>query len=360
MRYRVNFRTHGKDIAVTDHEYEYKGCKKMKIRMHVLILILLLGLCLAACRSDGSSTGKKTGTPDKGVKKTMKTYYMGWFAIDVPVEMQRQIQTSKFRYADIEEFKIQNNDRSEQARIELWNKRLEEISNMKKPRNISKIIIEERNFPSLGNWSRGVLYYGDYLIPKRQFWTVIVDYGKIEVSLTIAGTNNDKMLSNINNILRSYSVNQNAQDSTKTTFYLKYGSINLPFLEQEETYTRFEGHPLNLKLEVEMSETHEVEEETLAERLAAAIATRFAPGVDVDTIRSGKREAAGLKGEELITRMSADGEDTQLDFTWEYSGKVDSGEHPEIQITMEAPDGNLDEKLKIWGAVMNSFRPMYR
>ena len=134
----------------------------------------------------------------------------------------------------------------------------------------------------------------------------------------------------------------------------------LPYARAEKTYSRFEGHPLDLKLEVEMKETLKVEKLGVAERLAASMATRFAPGVDVDKIRSRSRAAAGLNGEELVMRMSAGGEDTQIQFGWEYRGKVDSGEHPEIQITMETPDGNLKEKLKVWDAVLDSFKPMYR
>ena len=141
---------------------------------------------------------------------------------------------------------------------------------------------------------------------------------------------------------------------------MRHGVINLPYLEQEKSYSRFEGHVLELKLEVEMSETQEVEKLGVAERLAASIVTRFVPGVDVDRIRSRSRTAAGLKGEELVMRMSASGEETQIQFAWEYRGKADSGEYPEIQITMETPDGSLNEKLKVWDAILDSFKPMYR
>jgi hypothetical protein len=43
---------------------------------------------------------------------------------------------------------------------------------------------------------------------------------------------------------------------TQNSFYLKYGAINIPYKHQESTYARFEGHPLSLKLEIEMTDTH--------------------------------------------------------------------------------------------------------
>ncbi|MHB8139155.1 MAG: T6SS immunity protein Tli4 family protein, partial [Smithellaceae bacterium] len=81
---------------------------------------------------------------------------------------------------------------------------------------------------------------------------------------------------------------------------------------------------------------------------------------DVDKIRTNKRKVAGLPGEELVTRLTAD-MGPELYFGWKYLGKEDSGEHPEIEITIdESPDNNLDEKMKIWDRALDSFRPAYK
>ena len=45
---------------------------------------------------------------------------------------------------------------------------------------------------------------------------------------------------------------------------------------------------------------------------------------------------------------------------WRYAGKKDSGEYPEIVLEMESPDGNLKEKLKIWDAILESMKPLYK
>lgn len=185
----------------------------------------------------------------------------------------------------------------------------------------------------------------------------MVDYGKIGLWLKLDGTDDDLSVKNLQNILSNYIPEPR---TSKRAFHLKYGGIDLPYLEQERTYARFEGHQLGLNLEIDMNETNDIEEVAIAERLTASMATRYAPGVNVDIIRSGNRTAAGLKGEELVMRMSASGEETQIQFCWEYRGVVDSGEHPEIQITMETSDDNLHEKLKVWDSLISSFSQLYR
>jgi len=286
----------------------------------------------------------------------MQTYKVGRFAIDVPAEIKKEVQTQRIRYAEIDVFEWARASDHEIARTSLWNSRLAKINSLHRPEEINDIIIQQRELPGLGIWARGVQYYGDYIIPERHFWTVLVDYGRTGVWLTISGTNDQMSLANTENILKHYTEIASARHA----FHLNEGEIDLPYLEQECTYTRFKGGRHSLQLELETNETKELERLSLAERLAAAVETRFAPGVDVQTIRSRARTAAGLKGEELVVRMSARGEGTQIQFCWEYHGEVDSGERPEIQLTMEATDDDLDEKLKIWDLIVDSMKPLYQ
>jgi len=143
-------------------------------------------------------------------------------------------------------------------------------------------------------------------------------------------------------------------------FFLEYGAIHLPYKIRESTNARFEGHPLGLKLEIEMTVTHtdEPKDEGLLARTAAVIATGYATGIHIDRIRSRKRTIAGFDGEEEVDRMT-DSHRTAISFGWRYAGKKDSGEYPEIALRMESPDGELEEKLKIWDAILESMRPMY-
>ena len=293
----------------------------------------------------------------------MKKYYMGRFALDVPVEMKQSIQSHSFRYVNFEEYVWPLTTTRDNARQIAWKRRLDEVSQLKKPRGEKVIIIKSIYDKESDRWLRGLLYYGNYVTSKEANWGMMIDAGTVGLWGEISGLveYEDHMKKDLIEIIKAYRVRRpgNPGNLVGNWYHLRYGSINMPYFEQEKTYSRFEGHPLDLKLEVEMNETHKVEKLGVAERLAASIATRFAPGVSVDKIRSRSRTAAGLKGEELVMRMSASGEDTQIQFGWEYRGEVDSGERPEIQITMETPDGSLDEKLKVWDAILDSFKPMY-
>ena len=93
------------------------------------------------------------------------------------------------------------------------------------------------------------------------------------------------------------------------------------------------------------------------ERTTAAITSGFAAGVDIERVRSHKRVLSGITGEEEVDRMKS-ADDAKLSFAWIYNGKKDSGDYPEIEITMESKNSNLDEKLKLWDALLNSFKPV--
>jgi hypothetical protein len=326
----------------------------------MLIVFTFGGWLLASSRSTET---QKPGTTDKGGRITMRTHYMGRFALDVPLDMKQAVQASTFRGYEIKEFPP-NTMNGGKTREAIWSKHKAEITILEKPENVKKIIMDERHLDIGHNWARGVFYYANYISNRKGTWDIFVDAGNTGIWFKYSGlvTAKEEMLNWVIGTAKAYTSTgpRNRTSFPGNWFYLRHGAIDLPYFAQENTYSRFEGHPLDLKLEVEMNETHEVAELSVAERLAASIATRFAPGVDVERIRSRNRVAAGLKGEELVMRMSASGEDTQIQFGWEYRGKADSGEHPEIQITMETPDGNLDEKLKIWDAIIDSFKPMYR
>jgi hypothetical protein len=144
---------------------------------------------------------------------------------------------------------------------------------------------------------------------------------------------------------------------SESRFYLDHGSINLPYLEQERVYARFEGHPLGLKFSIEMEPTHKVKKVGLLERLSALFLSGFASGVDIDKLRTGKRVVAGLRAEEVLLRAT-DETGPQLSFTWHYLGQEDSGDHPEIILDMESKDGQAQEKMAVWDRILNSMKPV--
>ncbi|BET59545.1 T6SS immunity protein Tli4 family protein [Geobacter sp. 60473] len=330
------------------------------LRRALLFLLITPIVTLLACTSS-EGTQKKSTPPStgKGVPR-MTTYPIGRFAIDVPAEMKLVHQWQRLRYAEIEEFAWPGSVPRAQARDEAWKRRLAEIGKLTPPKGKERVIIETRDFPGVGAWARGVFYYGDYMIAKEIHFDVLFDAGMSGVWMKIHGISKEAMEKNLVNISRSYQPRRfgDLKLPPGNWFYTERGAINLPYLEQETAAARFEGHPLGLEIDIETTETHKVEEAGLIKKTMAAMATGFATGLNIDKIRSRKKTVAGLDGEEEVLRMN-DGNKTVLNFAWEYRGRKDSGEYPEIRITMDSADGKLEQKLQVWDAVLNSLKPMY-
>lgn len=326
-------------------------------RTLLIITVAALAVVLTACKG-GAGSGSDHKESGKGAKKGMNTYNIGRFSIDVPAEMKEAGRTHEFRYAEIEEFLWPQNMDREEARKEIWAKRIAEINSIAPPKGKKKTIIEEKEMSGIGSKAKAVFYYRSDTADDEGFWDLLVDYGDVGAWFKFRGLleAKEEMLAWVVEIAKSYNNNRQAKVNS---FHTAFGNITLPYLEQESSHVRFEGHPLDLMLSIEMTETHMVRESGLLERTTTAIATNFAPTVKVKRIRGRKRTVAGLIGEEEIIRGD-DGEKKMLSFDWEYLGKEDSGEHPEILISMESPDGNLEEKLKIWDSVLNSMKPLYK
>ena len=327
----------------------------MRVLPQLLIAVMIsLILCGFSDAAEKRTPHKPTGTT-KGAKQGMKTYYMGRFAIDLPAEFQLEIQSQKIRYAEVSDFKWKERDRAKE-REALWAKKIGEIKKLKLPKGRKQIIIEEKSLKGIGNWIKVVEYYGDQYAPNCVYWKILVDYGNVGIWLTLDGEDNNLSIRNFTNILTHYQYG--FDNLTKDSFCLNHGRIELPYLEQEEIYARFAG-PMDMKLRIEMNETQKVEEAGVLDRLVASLAMNFAPNVDVDKIRTGSRTVAGLPGQEIIIRGTVN-DVSELFFAWDSPGKEDSGEYPEIKIGLECPDGSLEEKTKIWDAVLDSFRPAYK
>ena len=319
-----------------------------------VLLVMFFSLALGGCSNAAEKAGTGKKAIQKGAQQGMKTYYMGRFAIDVPAEFKLAVQSHRFRLIEIEEYpEVQDAEKN-------WRDHLAAVEKLDKPKGINRIVIKEQQLEGMGRWAKGVLYYSDYMADDECNWDIFVSYGNSAALFKLKGLldKQQSMLAWLQEVARAYRPEPARLTGKSMQFHTEHGVIELPYKRQESTYARFEG-PAGTVLRVEMDETHQVEESGLLERLAASIAVNFAPGVDVDKIRTRKRVTAGLSGEELVTRLS-DKKGKELFFAWEYQGKKDSGEHPEIKIGMECPDRGLEEKLNIWDNVLNSFRPTYR
>ncbi|MHB8138291.1 MAG: T6SS immunity protein Tli4 family protein, partial [Smithellaceae bacterium] len=276
-----------------------------------MISLILCGYGAAAVRK----TNHKPTATTKGAQQGMKTYYMGRFAIDLPEEFKLEIQSHRFRLVEIEEYP--NVQDTEQR----WKNHLAKIEKLKKPKGANKIIIKEQPIDRLGKWTRGVLYYCDSMAADECKWDFLISYGRSTVLYSLNGLLDKEqvMYAWLKEVANAYNPYPSQKTPGNHAFYTQYGVIELPYKRQESTYARFAG-PMGMKLEIDMNETHKVEETGLLESFAASLATNFAPGVDVDKIRTNKRKVAGLPGEELVTRLTAD-MGPELYFGWKYLGK---------------------------------------
>jgi hypothetical protein len=297
----------------------------------------------------------------------MEAYHLGRFSLSVPASLKIDGQSTRFRKVEVIESKwpmdpqVMPKKQMENA----WKQHLLELHNLRKPSGVRQIIIEERAIPSGGHSAKAVYYYGNYSQSDEGFCDILIDAGGYGVWFKYHGLieAKERMFEHVFEIAKAYSPfgEKGTPPSPSGNFFcLRYGGINLPYRRQESTYTRFQGKPSEPKVEVEMTETHknEQKEEGLLARAVAAIVTGFASGIDIKKIRSRDKEVAGMKGEEQVVEMKHK-EKTELDFTWRYAGKKDIGEHPKILISMESPEGDLEERLKTWDAILSSMKPLY-
>ena len=328
----------------------------MRNTLRLLLITLLTGLLLCSYSYAAMKKTQKPTPTSKGAEHKMKTYYMGRFAIDLPEDFKLEIQSQTVRYAEVSDFKWKEKDRDKE-RNALWAQKIEKIKKLTPPKIRKQIIIEEKVLKGIGHEARAIAYYGNQYAPNCTYWTILADYGTVGMWLTLDGEDDGLSIKNFTNILKHYQYGFN--DLTEDSFCLNYGRIELPYLEQESTYARFAG-PMGMKLEIEMRQIHkEPESGGIISRTIAAMATGFASGLDIEKVRSRKKTAANLPGEEEILQGS-DGENQDLSFDWEYLGTVESGEKPWIQITLDTKPDNRDEKIIIWDQILNSFRPAYK
>ena len=104
--------------------------------MKILSRLLLTTFLTAIMCSCSNAAEKKEAQPtsaQKGAQQGMKTYYMGRFAIDVPVEFKLAVQSHRFRLIEIKEYpNIQSADQK-------WREYISKVEKMQKPKGASKI-----------------------------------------------------------------------------------------------------------------------------------------------------------------------------------------------------------------------------
>lgn len=285
---------------------------------------------------------------------------LGRFSIETPADWESVAQSYEVRFCEIKELLWPTHQHRDQARELEWNSRILEIEKLTPPDDIDKVIIESKRINVSEISLRGVFYYSDYLTSRRICLDVLLDEESIGVWFRKTGRRDLKegilnLVVEIAKAYRSPIALQGSAISGAKMFYLKYGALALPYDNQEKIYMRSENQSSDLIFEIKIQSTHQVEKHSLLEKLGAALAMNFAPGVKIDKLRTTSKTIADLKGDELILRGNEDGS-RQLSFSWSYSGREDSGDFPEILITLESPDEKVEEKIKIWDDILASMK----
>lgn len=336
----------------------------MKNLLRYLSIFSTFAFILACCQSNSCRSTEKSGPKGGGVQ--METFHLGRFSIGVPFGMTLRGQLIRLRSTELTEILRDSGRSQDQHRESIWAARIAEIKKMRVAYDETTPILEQRRFDGLGLWAKGILYKQNWA-SEEAVWEILVDYGPTAVWFLADGAimekeNMEKVLRNLRDIASSYRPRATAVPfGAGNWFHLANGAIKSSYQWDEQATATYVGHPLELELQIEMNDTYrdEPKDEGLFARTAAAIVTGFAAGVKIKPIRSRHRVVAGIKGEEQVVRMTST-DATEFDFTWRYPGKKDSGEYPQITISMESPHGQIDEKLKIWDAILDSMKPLYR
>ncbi len=343
---------------------KYRITKSTIIRLAPIIAVLVILAFIAARGCD-----RKTSA--KGATGEMKTYYIGRFSIDMPADMEMTARTGKLRYVDIDEVIWQNDVSSEKARMAEWDQFMANVKEIRPPKGKEKVIIRTYDFPEIGKWVKGIFYYIDRHDDEYAPWTLLMDMGRIGIWLKSDSTEiedenlTNRVLRNLIEIAKSYlplDMKTIKNQITDSRFFLKHGAINLPYSANEESMARFDNHELDLNILIEMNMdiAEKIETEELIERTEKLLASDLIPSTGgISKIRLQKREVAGMLGDETLLELR-DGKERSLVFTWEYNGKYDSGEYPVTKIEMECPTTEkLEEKIRIWDAVLDSMKPLF-
>ncbi len=322
----------------------------MKGLIHVLSIMILLDIY--------TSTLLHASDEDIELSTTeSKEYLLGRFSVQLTNHFQLKNRSQTIDGYTLDEYPYNAEDRTT-TRDLILNKILEEIRKTGPRLDGNSILVDRHESNDAGHWSTFISSYQDILTSYRVTNQIVSihpgvithAHGVGDIEELEADTNRLK------NLVKLYTPNSvKAPPNQPGTIYLKHGYLRSKGINEEDVYAKFENFKLNLTLSIKTSTVHQVEPSTLSDRIDAALLTWVIPGLSVDKIHSGKRDLDGLKGDELIMRTTENNR-SEVRFMWNYPGKVDSGEYPNVRIKMLAKGGDLKEQRQVWEQVLAGIR----
>ncbi len=295
--------------------------------------------------------------------KDFTRHCVGRFCLDVPDTLGRTGDGYQLQHLSVEETLWKDPD--DKARNGVWEARLARIraleAQRERPGHVHGTILEKRSFDSIA--AQGVLFHR-FAVPEISTWGALMRRGPVDVWLQIDGDSDRQQdwaarLMEVAGAYRLPEAREKLPARGKDWFYLREGMVALPMKYMEEAKVRFESAPLDLKIEFSTKTINKAKRRGLMDAFAGAMAA-FGSALTAEEnivpqkVRS--RKVAGLKGEEMILRMS-DKHEQRLHCLWEYPGEVKSGSHPRMVIEL---DGDLEQEealLALWEKLLDSVRP---
>ncbi len=144
-------------------------------------ICILLALSFMACMGRQANAQLESDKTRGEIR--MKTYYIGRFSVDIPEGMKEGTQSQSLRDHEITEI-ILPEDKAEKKRFleEKWREIIDKADKYKKLKNKTTAIVQTRDFPEIGPWAKGVLYYENSAC-ESGFWDVLIDKGKVAILL---------------------------------------------------------------------------------------------------------------------------------------------------------------------------------
>jgi hypothetical protein len=319
----------------------------------------VLLLALASCSRSTPSSEEPRMSPQPAEPVTR--HCLGRFCLDVPASMARTADSFQHQYVSLEETLWQ--DPADDARRGALKKRLARIESLKERREIPTDTQGEiRAQRQLGPTLQGVMFHEDDN-PELISWGGLLSSGPVDVWMQIDGDLEREgewsaRLVEVSQAYRPLEPKEALPVPGKDWFYLRHGLVALPLKSKEQVRTRFEGHPLKLKLAFTTKTVSQVKKQNMMERLSdsVALAGEELKGSLV-TQKYKSRTVAGLEGEELILRFS-EGKKQQLYCLWTYPGQETPVRRPKISIELESTLEQDDAKVAIWDQLLDSVRPV--
>ncbi len=315
-------------------------------------LALALAL-LGGCRGEA----KETKMAESGAKT--ERVYLGRFSLALPAGMTRHDGECKVRRLTVREVELL--PPHQESWRAAWAAKLSEVAGLKAARlrpTFSNGEVLESVEPGKGALPLLVYHHGN----SRTLVTVasLADVDGAGLWLTAVGGMSflpalKASAAAVAGAYRPRTKEGPPPEKEPQAFLLRRGAVLLPFAEQESAQAIFRGGPHGAEVELATETVVEVEKTGLFERFSSAVVSGGpAFGAGVSTVRSGKKSAGDLAGEELVLR---DAEKGKLAFIWRYPGEPGSGARPEITLQLSAPAEPGPEVMALWEALVASLLP---